>query len=142
MLVSPPVGTSVMEPGSAAMIVSTMNCAAGRGSSWIVGSGSTGPSSPDSPWISAAVSISRTSGRAEPAANGHADDPGDAGDRQRVARDLVERLVAHDGRDADQFDLGAAPGQHHRDGVVVPGIAVEDDLRRHVPSLRAGRFEA
>ena len=70
MLVRAPVGTRVISPGSAAITVSMMNCAAGRGSSSIVGSGSVGPSSPDAPWMLSAVSICRTSGRAAPRANG------------------------------------------------------------------------
>ena len=36
-----------------------------------------------------------------------------------------------DGRDAEQLDLGAREREQERDRVVVPGIAVEDDRRRH-----------
>lgn len=70
MFVSAPSGTSVISPGACAMTVSMMRSTACRGSSATVGSGSSGPSSPDSPWISGAVITGRTSGRAQPAATG------------------------------------------------------------------------
>jgi hypothetical protein len=70
MLVSAPSGTSVISPGACAMTVSMMRSTACRGSSPTVGSGSSGPSRPVSPWISGAVITGRTSGRAQPAATG------------------------------------------------------------------------
>ena len=69
-LVSGPVGTSVTVPGGCASTVSMIRSTACRGSSASSGSGSTGPSSPDSPWMSPATRASRSSGRAQPAANG------------------------------------------------------------------------
>ncbi len=57
---------------------------------------------------------------------------------QRVVRRLVERLVAGDGRHADELELGRREGQQDRDRVVVAGIAVEDDRSRsHAPSIAA-----
>ena len=47
---------------------------------------------------------------------------------QRVDRRLLERLVAMDGRDADELDLRAREREQERDRVVVAGVAVEDDL--------------
>jgi hypothetical protein len=61
----------------------------------------------------------------------HSGDSGDAGDRKRVAGDLLQSLVADDGGHAHQLDVGIAPGEQHRHRVVVAGVAVEDDLRRH-----------
>ncbi len=48
---------------------------------------------------------------------------------QRVVGRLLERLVAVDGGDADELDLGAREREQQRDRVVVPGVAVEDDRR-------------
>src|SRR6185312_8155548 len=46
---------------------------------------------------------------------------------ERVAGDLRQRLVAGDGRHGEQLDRRAGVGEQQRDGVVVPGIAVEQD---------------
>ena len=55
---------------------------------------------------------------------------------QRVGGRLVERLVARDGRHADELELGRGDGQQEGDRVVVTGIAVEDDRRRsHAASI-------
>src|SRR5262249_51717299 len=57
---------------------------------------------------------------------------------QCVVRRLVERLVAGDGRHADEVELRRGDGEQKGDRVVVPGIAVEDDGRRgHAPSIAA-----
>ena len=56
---------------------------------------------------------------------------GDLERDERVAGRLVERLVAGDGRDADQLDLGRGEREQDRDRVVVAGIAVDDDRDRH-----------
>jgi hypothetical protein len=60
----------------------------------------------------------------------------DLGHRERVAGDLLERLVAHHGGHGDEFDFWTAVGEQDGDGVVVPGIAVQDDLAGH-----GGSFE-
>ena len=52
------------------MTVSMMKSTACLGSSSMTGSGSTGPSSPLSPWIESATSTSRTRGRWAPRAKG------------------------------------------------------------------------
>ena len=70
MLVSGPVGTSVTVPGGCARTVSMIRSTPWRGSSATRGAGSTGPSSPDSPWMSPATRAVRSSGRAHPAATG------------------------------------------------------------------------
>ena len=49
---------------------------------------------------------------------------------QCVGGRLVERLVAGDGRHADELELGRGDGEQQRNRVVVTGIAVEDDRRR------------
>src|SRR5699024_12183581 len=60
----------------------------------------------------------------------HAGDPADARERLRVLGDLLEGLVTRDGRDRKQLEVRVSPGQEHGDGVVVAGVAVEDDLAR------------
>jgi len=47
-------------------------------------------------------------------------------------------VVPGDRRDPEQVDCRVGGGQQDRDGVVVPGIAVEDDLF-HGRSLVVGR---
>jgi hypothetical protein len=54
---------------------------------------------------------------------------------ERVPGRLVERLVARDGRDPEQLDLRARERQQKRDCVVVPRIAVDEDLRRDAGTL-------
>ena len=49
---------------------------------------------------------------------------------QRVGRRQSDVDVATDGRDADQ--IGVGEGQGDGDGVVLPGIAVEQDARSGV----------
>src|SRR5207253_4775344 len=56
---------------------------------------------------------------------------GDLERDERVPGRLVERLVAGDGRDADQLDLRRSESEEDRDRVVVARIAVDDDRRRH-----------
>ena len=55
---------------------------------------------------------------------------GDLERDERVAGRLVERLVAGDGRDADQLDLRRGEREQDRDRVVVAGVAVDDDRCR------------
>ena len=61
----------------------------------------------------------------------HAGDPRDRRYRQCVAGHLPDRLVAVHRGDGHQVDLGITVGEKEGDGVVVTGIAVEDDLGRH-----------
>ena len=82
-----------------------------------------------------AVSMVRTSGRAQPAANGTPVMPAMRPHGQSVAGDLLQRLVAHHGGHGEQFDVRVAVGQEQRDGVVVPRIAVQDDLAGHGRNL-------
>ncbi len=59
---------------------------------------------------------------------------GAAGQRQHAARVLGrarERLVAGHRRDRHQVDRRVAEREQHRDGVVVAGVAVEDDAGAH-----------
>ena len=49
---------------------------------------------------------------------------------ERVSGRLVERLVPGDRRDGEELDLRAGERKEHRDGVVVAGIAVENDRNR------------
>ena len=69
----------------------------------------------------------RTSGRSAPAATGTSPRPGELEHPQRVGGRLGERLVAGDGRDAEQLELGRGQREQDRDRVVVAGVAVEDD---------------
>ena len=57
-------------------------------------------------------------------------------DPQRVLRAVVDRDVAVDGRRGDQLQVRVEGREHERDGVVGPGIDVEDQLLRHRPSVR------
>ena len=49
----------------------------------------------------------------------------------QVARRLVKRLVAGDGRDADELDLRGRDREEDGHRVVVAGVAVDDDPRGH-----------
>ena len=118
-------------PGSCAMTVSMMRSTAWRGSSSMAGSGRAGPSMPVSPWMSGAVSMVRTSGRSQPAAKGTPVMPAIVRYGQRVAGDLFEGLVAHHRGDGEQLDLRVAVREQQRDRVVMPGVAVKDDLAGH-----------
>jgi len=69
----------------------------------------------------------------------HIPEPCDGRDGQRVAGDLLEGLVAGDGRHRDQIDIGVACGEEERDGIVVAGVAVEEDGGGHLGSLRTVR---
>jgi hypothetical protein len=68
----------------------------------------------------------------------HPGDPADPGHGQGVPGDAVEGLVAGDGRDGQQLDLRAAVREQQGDGVVVPGVAVQDDRVRHAASSPVG----
>ena len=75
--------------------------------------------------------------------DGHVGAAGELEHAERVRRRLLERLVARDGRDPDQLDLGRGEREQDRDRVVVAGVAVEDDRRAHRAEypvhLRRGR---
>ena len=73
---------------------------------------------------------SRTSGRSAPRATGTSLRPASSSTRSAFVGRLLERLVAVDGRDADELELRAREREQERDRVVVPGVAVEDDRRR------------
>ena len=62
----------------------------------------------------------------------HARDPGDAGDGERVSHDLVNGLVAVDGRDGHEFDGRITVRENQRDRVIVAGVTVENYLSCHV----------
>ena len=82
-----------------------------------------------SPWMVVRRLDGRaTSGRGQPAANGTPVMPAIVGDDERVAGDVLQRRVAHHRGDREQLDLRVAVGEQQRDGVVVAGVAVEDDL--------------
>src|SRR5574337_757922 len=63
-------------------------------------------------------------------------DPRDRAHGKRVAGDLLDRLVARDGGDPEQFDLGISRREQNGDRVVVTRIAVQDDLLHVVLSRR------
>ena len=52
-------------------------------------------------------------------------------DADRVRGRLLERLVARDRGDAEQLELRGGDREQQRDRVVVAGITVEQDRRRH-----------
>lgn len=78
----------------------------------------------------AANSAVRTNGRAtfRDGYPGHADD---GCHRQGISGDLFEGLISGDGRNREQIDFGGTVGQNHRDGVVMTGVAIENDFLRH-----------
>ncbi|MNE42594.1 hypothetical protein D3C77_672180 [compost metagenome] len=59
---------------------------------------------------------------------GYAGDVGNARHGQRIPRDLLQRLVADDGGDGQQFNIWVAPCQQHRDRIVMPRVAVQYDF--------------
>ena len=132
MFVSGPVGTSVIG-SSEARIVSAMKSTACCATGSVVGAGSAGPSMPLSPWTYSATNGSRQSGRGRADGDRHVGAADELEQLQRVDRRLLERLVAVDGRDADELDLRAREREQERDRVVVAGVAVEEDL--HGPSI-------
>ena len=67
--------------------------------------------------------------------HGHIGAAGELEHLERVQRRLLERLVAVDGRDAEQLDLRAGEREQDGDRVVVARVAVEDDRRRHARSI-------
>ena len=72
------------------------------------------------------VASSRTSGRSAPARDRHVRAAGELEHAERVVGRLLERLVAVDGRHAEQLDLGAREREQERDRVVVARVAVEE----------------
>ena len=62
-------------------------------------------------------------------------DPCDRGDRECVPRRLVDGLVAEHRRHGDDLDVGIAVREQHRHRIVMAGIAVENDLRRHASTV-------
>ena len=128
--VSGPVGTSVTAP-LRARICSARKSAACCPSGSRLGGGRSGPSSPVSPWTYAATCGSRTSGAAAPAATGTSSRPTKSRTRIAFAVVFAQRLVAGDRRNAEHLQLGRREREQQRDRVVVPGIAVEQDRRRH-----------
>ncbi len=125
--VSGAVGTSTT-PGS---IRSARKSAACWSTGCADGSGSSGPSRPLSPWTCAAVRSVAPQRRVGARRDRDVAASGDLERDERVAGRLVERLVAGDGRDADQLDLGRREREQDRDRVVVAGVAVDDDRRAH-----------
>lgn len=60
---------------------------------------------------------------------------GDFLDDQGIAGDLVQGLVAADGGNAQQIDVGIAHSQEQGYRVIVAGVAVQNNFSRHVSSL-------
>ncbi len=126
MLVSGPTGIRVTGSGAAASVARRNSRApSGRGSE--TGSGRSAPSSPLAPWTSGAVSSGRMSGWGGPAATGTSGRSEQGEDTQRVARRVREGGVAADRGDAQHLELRPGEGERDRQGVVVAGVAVDDD---------------
>ena len=66
--------------------------------------------------------------------HGHTGYVGDAAHAARVQGRFLECLVACDGRDRTELDLGVPMSQQDRHCVVVTGVAVNDDLAWHLSS--------
>ncbi len=69
--------------------------------------------------------------------DGHIGDARDRADPARVQCGLLERLIACDRGDGQQVDCGVTRRKHDREGVVVSGVAVDDDRYGHALSCRA-----
>lgn len=65
----------------------------------------------------------------------HPGEPGDGGHREGVAGHLLNSLVAVHRRDGDEVDLRVAVRKEQGDGVIVAGVAVQDDLPRHSKTI-------
>ena len=139
MLVSGPVGTRVTEPGRVRQDrVDDEVDGVPRVQGDVAGGVGLGQHRPVQPGLAVDVARHAQGAQQRPGAPGgerHAGDAADAGDRDRVAGDLLEGLVPGDGGHREQLDLRAAVGEQQRDGVVVPGVAVEEDLAGHGGSL-------
>jgi hypothetical protein len=67
-------------------------------------------------------------GAAAACGEGNAGDAGDGAHGQGVAGDLFEGLVSHHCCDGQQFYVRVAVREQQRHGVVMPGVAVKNDL--------------
>src|SRR5437763_7790480 len=63
--------------------------------------------------------------------DGDVPDASDSRDSAGVEAGLVEGLIPGHGRDCEQLDLRVAVGEQDRHGVVVTGVAIENDLSGH-----------
>ena len=126
MLVSGPVGISVTGPGAASS-VARRNASAPSGRTSERGSGRSAPSSPLSPWTSSAISSGRASGAAAPAATGTSVRPSSA--RTRSVLRVVSRRPTLPPTVVMPSTSSSGPGERERDreGVVVAGVAVQQD---------------
>ena len=129
MFVSGPVGTSVRRP-SRARISRARKSTACSGRSAPARGGQVGA-------VEAALAVHVRGDRAlaheRPVGAAVDRDVAAAGElehAQGVRGRLLDRLVAADGRDADELELGRGEREQERDRVVVAGIAVEDDRGR------------
>ena len=67
-----------------------------------------------------------------PGGEGNAGDVAYSCQRQGILGDLLQRLVARHRRDRQQIQVWVSPGQEHGNRIVVPRIAVQDDLLCHL----------
>ena len=88
--------------------------------------------------MSPATLAVRSSGRAHPAANGTPVMPPTRATASALRVTFSRVWLPGDGGHREQLDLRAAVGEQQRDGVVVPGVAVQDDLAGHGGSLSDG----
>ena len=67
-------------------------------------------------------------GESPPGGERNTGDAGDGPDGQGVFGDLFEGLITHHRGDGQQLDVRVPVCKQQCDGVIMPGVAVEDDL--------------
>ena len=132
---SGPTGTSVTGRSAAARR-STRKSTACWSSGAPCAGGRSGPSRPLSPCTSAATRASRTSGRSAPGGDRDVGAADELEDADRVRGRLGERLVAGDGRHAEQLELGLASASRSAIASSWPGSQSRMiGMRRHAASI-------
>ncbi len=132
MLVSGPSGQSVTVPDGSRRRVSIMKSTPCWSCSGIFGSGNSMPSSPVLPWTCSAVTSLRCNGCVASGEDRNINFASYLADNAGISGGVVQRHIARDGDDSQHLDiLGAGQRQQDRDGIILSGIGVDDDLAGH-----------
>ena len=91
------------------------------------GGGRSTPSSPVSPWASAATTSVAGEGPVRAGGDGDVAAPAELEHADRVRGHLVERLVPGHGGHAEELELGAGEREQERERVVLARVAVDQD---------------